>query len=186
MEIAMQLLWQIVALVLLSGQDDNQAYWRPSHELLAAVQNIAIEQQLMDVREKRYFLAAPEDFAGDLRLLRMRYQDLQNCPRIEDAERFPSRETVSEMLAFNRAYRTEMTKQESFDVVHQDLYHEAVVEADLLYKIWDEVRDAQCDYYYVTVRRLALKHLKSKLGEADYYAGRMPPYVPIWRFSSRD
>jgi hypothetical protein len=44
------------------------------------------------------------------------------------------------------------------------------------------VRDARCEYYYVTVRRQALKRLKDMLGEDDYYAAKLPPHVPIWRF----
>jgi hypothetical protein len=43
------------------------------------------------------------------------------------------------------------------------------------------VRDARCDYYYVTVRRLALKRLRELVGDEAYYAGNLPPCVPIWR-----
>ena len=39
-----------------------------------------------------------------------------------------------------------------------------------------------CEYYYVTVRRQALKRLRHMVGHDDYFAGILPPYVPLWRF----
>ena len=59
---------------------------------------------------------------------------------------------------------------------------EALAETDRLYKVWDAVRDARCDFYYVTVRRQALKRLREALGDAAYAATDLPPHVPAWRF----
>jgi hypothetical protein len=59
-------------------------------------------------------------------------------------------------------------------------------EADRLYQVWDTVRDARCDYYYVTVRRQALKRLRDMLGSDAYYSGVLPPHVPLWRFQRVD
>ncbi|MBN9119836.1 MAG: hypothetical protein J0I06_11865 [Planctomycetes bacterium] len=53
-----------------------------------------------------------------------------------------------------------------------------------LYRQWDAVRDAQCDFYYVTVRRAALKKLRDEIGEDEFSTGHMPHYVPDWRFAS--
>ena len=39
----------------------------------------------------------------------------------------------------------------------------AMKETDRLYHVWDAVRDSRCDYYYVTVRRQALKKLKEAM-----------------------
>src|SRR5438093_1541624 len=58
----------------------------------------------------------------------------------------------------------------------------ALQETDHLYQVWDAVRDARCDYYYVTVRRLALKRLRDLVGEEAYYSSNLPPCVPLWRF----
>ena len=58
----------------------------------------------------------------------------------------------------------------------------ALKETDWLYQIWDAVRDARCEYYYVTVRRQALKRLQTMLGSEAYSAADLPPYVPVWRF----
>jgi hypothetical protein len=59
-------------------------------------------------------------------------------------------------------------------------------ETEHLYQVWDTVRDARCDYYYVTVRRQALKKLRKMLGVDDYYFGKLPPPVPLWRFQEID
>ena len=59
-------------------------------------------------------------------------------------------------------------------------------ETDQLYQIWDTVRDARCEYYYVTVRRQALKRLREALGDEAYFSGRLPPHVPLWRFQQID
>ena len=63
---------------------------------------------------------------------------------------------------------------------------EMLQEVDRLYNIWDTVRDARCDYYYVTVRRQALKKLRETVGDDAYYSGALPPHVPIWRFARID
>ena len=61
-----------------------------------------------------------------------------------------------------------------------------VAEADRLYHIWDLVRDAGSDCYYVTYRRQALAALREAIGRGDYYRGVLPPHVPVWRFGRRD
>ena len=58
----------------------------------------------------------------------------------------------------------------------------ALQETDRLYQVWDKVRDARCPYYYVTVRRQALKQLRELVGEDSYYSGNLPPCVPLWHF----
>ena len=65
-----------------------------------------------------------------------------------------------------------------------DLTHEA--EVDRLYQIWDTTRDARCEYYYIHVRRGALKKLRDAVGEEAYYSGTLPPHVPVWRFARID
>ncbi len=60
-----------------------------------------------------------------------------------------------------------------------------MIETDRLYKVWDAVRDARCEFYYVSVRRQALMRLKDMLGEDDYRSTNLPPNVPVWRFNER-
>ncbi len=178
----------LLAAALLTAPADRDVALSP--ELFAtvgpAVQQLALKWEILDEREKRYVLARPEDFAADLKLLQRRYHELANAPPVADCLRFPDRATVSDLLAFNRAYRQQMDARQAIELVHWWEFHEAVQETDHLYQIWDNVRDARCDYYYVTVRRHALQKLREAIGPAAYYAGCLPPHVPVWRFQRID
>lgn len=143
---------------------------------------LAVDLEILDPREVRYILARPEDFAADLKLLRHRYQELGTAPAVDDALRFPERTTVNELLAFNRNYRRRLDLRQPLELVHGWELRIALQETDRLYQIWDRVRDARCPYYYVTVRRQALKQLRELVGEEAYYSGDLPPCVPLWLF----
>jgi len=146
------------------------------------MQALAVEWEILDPREVRYVLVRPEDFQADLSLLRRRYRDLADAPPVCDSERFPERATVNEFLAFNRAYRQHIDTGVPVESTRGWEMRSALQETDHLYHIWDTVRDARCEYYYVTVRRQALKRLREMVGEEAYYTNKLPPYVPLWRF----
>jgi hypothetical protein len=154
--------------------------------LRPTLQAVAIEWEILDPREVRYVLTRDEDFASDMKLLRRRYIDLADAPPVHDCVRFPDRNVVNEMLAFNRAYRQHLETKLSMEPTFWWDLRETLQEADRLYQIWDLVRDSRCDYYYVTVRRQALKKVKETVGDAAYYNGAMPPHVPLWRFACID
>ena len=151
-----------------------------------AVQQLALKWEILDPREVRYVLTRPEDFAADLKLLQRRYHELANAPPVADCQRFPDRATVSDLLAFNRAYRQHLDSRQSLDTTRAYELNEALREADRLYHVWDTVRDARCEFYYVTVRRQALKKLRDTVGPKAYYSATLPPHVPVWRFTRID
>jgi hypothetical protein len=154
--------------------------------LRPALQAVALQWEILDPREVRYILSRPEDFSADLNLLRRRWRDLADAPPLCDGIRFPDRDTVNALLAFNRAYRQHLSLRQPVELAHWWDLRAALQETDLLYQIWDTVRDARCDYYYVTVRRHALKKLRELLGDEAYYNGWLPPHVPLWRFQEID
>lgn len=150
--------------------------------LQASLQRLAVEMEILDQREVRYVLTRPEDFETDLNLLRRRYLELADAPRLADGARFPDRTTVTEYITFNRAYRRYLEARQPLEPDRTWQYREALRETDWLYQVWDAVRDARCEFYYVTVRRQALKRLRDLVGPDAYAAGQLPPYVPVWRF----
>jgi hypothetical protein len=105
---------------------------------------------------------------------------------LHDCERFPDRAAINDMLAFNRSYRQHMDACQPVNLSRWWEFRAVLQETDQLYQIWDTARDARCDYYYVTVRRQALKKLRELVGAEVYYSGEMPPYVPLWRFQQID
>jgi hypothetical protein len=179
----------VLAVALLSSPPDApEPALAPERfmELRPILQKLAVQWEILDPREVRYVLVRAEDFASDLKLLRRRQRDLVDAPNLCDGLRFPERSTIGDMLAFNRSYRQHIDSRQAVEVVHWWELREAVQEADRLYHVWDTVRDARCDYYYVTVRRQALKRLREMIGDEAYFAGQLPPHVPVWRFQRID
>jgi hypothetical protein len=174
----------ILAIALLSGPADSTdpATAVPRFALAPVMQAVSVQWEILDPREVRYILARPEDFASDVSLLRRRFHDLADAPVLRDSLRFPEREVVNDLLAFNRAYRQHLSIRQPVELIRWWEFRTALQETDQLYNVWDTVRDARCDFYYVTVRRQALKRLRSLLGDEAYYFGRLPPHVPLWRF----
>ena len=175
----------VLALVLLTASPEPAAVGAAPAlyvQLRPTIQAVAVQLEILDPREVRYILARPEDFQSDLNLLRRRYRELADAPPVGDSLRFPDREAINEMLSFNRAYRQYIDIRQSVELAHWWEHQATLQETEQLYQIWDTVRDSRCEYYYVTVRRQALKRLREQLGEHAYYSGQLPPYVPVWRF----
>jgi hypothetical protein len=147
-----------------------------------AVHKLAVDWEILDTRELKYILVKPQDADSDINLLRKRYQELKDAPPLTDCGRLPARAVVNDLIAFNRAFRQHLDGRQVLESDRAAAYRQALQETDRLYLIWDAIRDARCDFYYVTVRRQALKRLRELLGAEAYYCGDLPPYVPIWRF----
>ena len=175
----------VLALALLTAPADAPAPAVATHDFAivqSAIQKLAIERQLLDPREKPFVLARPRYFQADLAMLRQRYHELIDAPPVHDSLRFPDRAMVNDALAFNRAYRRQIDGRQPREPSRWWEVRNALDEADYLYEIWDNVRDARCEYYYITVRRQALKKLRELIGDQAYYNSQLPPYVPMWRF----
>jgi hypothetical protein len=150
------------------------------------LQALAVSWEVLDPREMRYVLTRQEDFSADLKLLRRRHRELADAPPLQDCLRFPDRTQINDLLAFNRSYRQYLDNRQALEQSYWWELREAVQETERLYQVWDTVRDARCDYYYVTVRRQALKKLRETVGENAYWSGCLPPHVPVWRFARID
>jgi hypothetical protein len=152
--------------------------------LQASLQQVAMDMEILDKRETRYVLAKLEDYQEDLDFLRKRRLELAEAPRLSESDRLPSRQTVADYIRFNRAYRKHLENRLVWEPDRASVIGDAIRETERLYKLWDAMRDATCDFHYVTVRRLALKKLRDMMGSDGYNSGEMPPYVPEWRFAA--
>lgn len=148
----------------------------------AAIHEIAIDWEILDPRETRYVLAKLDDFQADLDFLRKRKAELADAPKIMESARLPERRLMDEHIQFNRAYRKHLDQRLLWEADRADVLGEAARETDRLYRLWDSMREAKCEFHYVTYRRLALKKLKDGLGADVYDSGELPPSVPEWRF----
>jgi hypothetical protein len=152
----------------------------------AEIKRLALKWEILDPRECRYIMQRTEESPADLNLLRRRWRELRDAPSLSDAQRFPQRFIVNDLLSANRDYQKTMTLRQMVDGSRWEENRVILGENDQLYAIWDNVRDAGCEYYYVVVRRLALKRLREQLGDEAYYSGDLPPSVPLWRFAQAD
>jgi len=176
----------ILAAFLLQGPDvsthpDPKSIERLYPPLNRALVRVALDWEILDPREVRYVMVRQDEFLTDLRMLQRRQRDLYDAPSLYDADRFPDRATVNELLIFNRTYRQYLDATIPLFPHHAEL-RAAKDEVEQLYQIWDAVRDARCEYYYVHIRRQALKKLRDQLGAKDYREAHLPPHVPTWRF----
>ncbi|MGL4421759.1 MAG: hypothetical protein ACRCZF_13915 [Gemmataceae bacterium] len=151
--------------------------------LQRAMQQLAIEWEILDKNETKFIFASIDDFGKDLNILRRRYTDLRDAPRLADIHRFPDKSTIAERIRFNRDFRRTLDARANFEVDRADELRTVACETERLYQVWDAIRDAKCDYYYITVRRQALKRVKELVGAEAYAMGDLPPNVPTWRFA---
>ena len=172
-----------VALLTAPGGDlpaDSLAPWFAA--LRGALTDVAVRAEVLDARETRYVLTRPEDFAADLNLLRRRARDLAGAPPADDARRFPAEAVIQELLLSNRAYRRHLDARRAVEHSLVWSLREVIQETDELHQIWDTLRQARSEHQHVTARRHALRKLRDLVGAEAYYAGALPPGVPVWRF----
>ncbi len=156
------------------------------HAVLAvSVRQLAIGLELFDPRETEYLLHDPQNFNQDLKQLQRRYQELADAPAAAECDRFPDRDAIGELLSLNRTYREEMCRRLEIDPANAAEIEQIIAETDQLYRIWNTAREARCGFYYVNVRRSALKQLRDLIGEPAFYRGELPPCVPVWRIPHR-
>ena len=180
--------YMLAVAVLMSGpRCGSPAGPMPEHACLArSLSNLALSWELIDPREEGVLFARRSAFSRDLRLVRRRYAELIDAPPASDAFRLPGKETAGQLLAFNRAYYATLKQRRDLLGDNFGAVVPAMAETERLYRIWDLVRDAGSDCYYVSVRRRALLSLREAIGDADFASATLPPHVPVWRFTRAD
>src|SRR6185503_13172334 len=128
----------VLAAMLLTSPPGTPETTPPSSEWPAvqeALQTMAVEWEILDPREVRYILARPDDFTNDLTLLRNRYQELKDAPKLNDGQRFPDKRTVDDLLSFNRAYRRYLDARQTMEPDRAPVVRAALKETDWLYQV---------------------------------------------------
>lgn len=148
------------------------------------LQLIFMYLEVLDIRECRYTLANAKDFENDFKMIMARYADLKDAPPLNMYLAFPNRDIATEFKVFNRKYQVHLEALK--ELYPYDGRIDAIIaENKFLYKIWDDVSDISVEYYYVHVRKQALKRLRESLDKIDstyFYKGILPDPVPTYRF----
>ena len=179
----------IIAWLLLTSPDSLQDMAAVHHAMpliRGPLLTFCATTETIDQRELRGLLVAANEYEADLLAINKMWARLRDCPSAADAERFPDRAAINEQLCLNRSYRKRLEERQLADVLNGPAICGLIQETDLLYRAWDYARDAKCEYYYVWVRREALRNLRELIGPENYARGQMPHYLPIWRFERVD
>jgi hypothetical protein len=175
----------VLAVVLLTSPPDPDAVKSLAPfaaALRPAVLQVALRVEVLDPREDEHIAGAGEGFAAELLELQTRYQALRRAPSLADCQLFPPRRLIDDWLASNREYRCQLEARLTVDQVHAEALRSAIHETEQLHELWNLLRDAQCEGYYVTVRRRSLLELRDRIGVEAYCRGQMPPHLPVWHF----
>lgn len=151
---------------------------------LLVLQAVAIQLEVLDPREAKWYFSVSTCFTGDLSEIQRRFIDTRDAPTILDTMRLPDEEYCRQMMECNRKYRNWL-EQRALLFPREAWIGEALEQCAELWIVWDTARDAQMDYYIYT-RRRALKLLREIIGPQMYYAGCLPSPVPVWSLRRSD
>jgi hypothetical protein len=143
------------------------------------LRKLTIQYELLDQRESVF--VTDSYLESDFKLIMQRYVKLYDAPLICDCAKFQN-DDITNIIDFNRKYCSFVSNQKRILGENTIWFDDTIKETNELFIIWDLVRDINCPYYNITIKRDSLKKLKIKLGDDAYYNGALPPCVPIWRF----
>ena len=100
--------WALAFLLLTSAGEYKPSF--PAHQpdewplVQKALWDFSISMEIMDEREKSRFFYNPKDFVVDVNLVRQRYSELRDLPRLEEANLLPPLDVIQDMKSFNRRF----------------------------------------------------------------------------------
>lgn len=161
----------VLAAILITSPPNEATAKSPWVDLIKPTLRVTcIDLQIVDPKDVTSF---------DLDDVRNANEKFRSYPLLEEVNRFPSKKQIAELLTLNRHYRGQLVLRLIVDAIHEEDIRAAIIETDQLYTIWDHLRDANCEYYYVSVRRSALRTARELVGDESFYLGYMPPAIPI-------
>lgn len=111
---------------------------------------------------------------------------LPELPPLRDLDRLPAPAVVQSYRDFADAYGRHADRQlEESRPLDAGYWWQVRCERLDCRRAWDVLAMAQCESFTAEARRERLAELERVLGMADYFAGRMPSPVPVWRFRER-
>lgn len=153
--------------------------------LLLALKAVCIQNELMDRSDQPFFFEPEFSLADDLTAMRERYLSLKDAPHSQTLLFFPCEEVVDSALTANIDYQVWVKRQLHICNSDDDSLTQAMEEAKELYQVWAELRSIQYSRNCgVFTQRTQLQAFCKTLGYDKFYAGVLPPHLPIWRFQS--
>lgn len=150
------------------------------------LRSLCVRLELLDHRDYPLTFASDEAFSQDIAVMRIRYTTLKHAPPIHDCMRFTTTAAATEAVVHGRRFREVYGFRQSLEPHKWWQYNEVLCESESASRVWELVRDAANENHHVTTRRSSLASLKFLLGSEDYYAGRLPPPIPVHRLRYLD
>lgn len=100
-----------------------------------------------------------------------------------ELSRWPGRDYCSSQMAFNEKYESWLKANWPLHPGQKEWFADAFSETKRIYNIYDWLRDAGNRNANLSYRIEALGVFRNLIGEEAWCDGRVPPAVPLWRFS---
>lgn len=124
------------------------------------------------------------DFGRELRWVHGMWRTLYAAPPLADAHRWPSQEHIAACTKFNFDYQEILRNRKLTEMYRSEAFDELLTEACQLAHVWELAYHMRSgDAFAFASRRLAMIELRGLIGPENYYAGRLPPHVPLRWFT---
>jgi len=150
----------------------------------AALKDAALRLEVVGPHERWI-----DDYRSELGYVRRHCRELREAPPLSDAQLFPNPVRVeiggyrvNAARELNEAYQRMLESRLEVALCHQDALRQMLCQTQQLCQVWGLVETATCPTQSWVCRRRALQNLRDKLGREDYYAGELPPCLPLWQF----
>jgi len=170
-------MWDLVTVLLVVSPFTAPAPHRAPDAVWRPLKKLALHLEVVGPHERWI-----DDYRSELGYVRRHWRELADAPALADCERFPQPALIKECREFNRSYQRMLEARSQVVLYGQDAFRETLCETHRLGEIWGLLETATCPAQSWVCRRRALLQLRERLGPEAYYAGTLPPSVPLWRF----
>jgi hypothetical protein len=170
-------MWDVGILVLLLSPVAPPVPHQAPPPAWDALKRVALQLEVVGPHERWI-----DDFRSEVDYCRRHFQELVYAPPLSDCERLPPLYLARECTCFSSGYQRYLELRRQVCLYREEELSEALHEAQELCIVWGLVETAASTSQSWASRRRALLELRDRLGPEAYYAGNLPPCVPLWRY----
>ena len=170
-------MWDTVILLLLLAPIAPPVPHRAPEPLWQALKRAGLQLEVVGPHERWI-----DDFRSEVDYVRRHWHELAFAPPLSDCDRLPPLYLARECTCFASGYQHCLELRRQLSLHREEELAATLREAQDLAAVWALVETAACPNQSWAARRRALMNLRERLGPEAYYAGDLPPCVPLWRF----
>jgi hypothetical protein len=172
-------MWDLLTAMLILSPVDPPVPQHVPPALWEPLKRIALRLEIVGAHERWI-----DDYRSELGYVRRHWRELAQAPSLLDAQALPEALVVKECRNFNRCFERMLEARSQVVLYRQEAMREMLCETHRLGEIWALLETATSANQSWVCRRRSLLQLRQGLGPEAYYAGRLPPSVPLWRFQA--